>query len=131
MFEILRRVKFFDQSKPSTKKFKTKAADEFKNFLLSVVDGSANDPAVYHDAPAFKMRIPDDLILHRSCQIIDLTDFVDQGLNELAGSADYPEWINKRAIVCGTNEEVGAYNSLVASQLQGEAKSYASVDYPR
>ena len=107
------------------------AADEFRNFLLSVGDGTANEPAVSRDAPAFKMRMPDDMILQGTCQMSDLVDFVYRGLNELVGSADYPEWISKRAIVCGTNEEVGAYNSLVASQLQGEAKLYASVDEPR
>ena len=107
------------------------AADGFRNFLLSVGDGTANEPAVSRDAPAFKMKMPDDMILQGTCQMSDLADHVYPCLLDMVATSNYPEWLEKRAIICGTNVEVDAYNHLLGSQLNGDFSTYHSIDEPR
>ena len=76
------------------------------------------------------MRLPDDLILNGTCQMSDLAAHVYPDLRAKSATTEYTDWVCKRAIVCGTNEEVDAYNYLLAAQLPGEPVQYLSIDQP-
>ena len=106
------------------------AADQFRNFLLSVGDGTANERLVLYDALAFKMRLPDDLILDGTCQMRNLAAHVYPDLRAKSATTEYTDSVCKRAIVYGINEEVNAYKNLLAAQSPRESVQYLSIDQP-
>ena len=105
------------------------SAEEFRNFLLSVGDGSRN--LSVSDDGGYLMPLPRGFVLADKHQPSDLADFVYPDIRERAGESRYPLWLSERSVICGTNHEVATYNEILMQRLAGEARTYISSDEPR
>ena len=101
----------------------------FSYRVLHCLDRSLRDLRSSKLPPEFKMRLPDDLIPKGTCKMSDLNAHVYPNLRAKIGTIEYTDWVCKRAIVCWTNDEVDAFNKLLADQLPGESVQYPGLSF--
>ena len=97
---------------------------EFANWLLQVGDGRVPGPSPDHGIST-TITLPPQMVMPANADIDSLIAKVYPDLNRNVGNAQY---LNKRAVLCPTNDDVDEVNNRIMSAIDGESRDFLSQD---
>jgi hypothetical protein len=96
----------------------------FANWLLQVGEGTLPGPSPDHRIST-TITLPPQMVMPASANIGDLIAKVYPDLRRNIGNAQY---LNQRAVLCPTNDNVDEVNNHIMSAIEGESREFLSQD---
>ena len=96
----------------------------FANWLLQVGEGTIPGPSPDHRIST-TITLPPQMVMPANANIGDLIAKVYPDLRQNIGNAQY---LNQRAVLCPTNDNVDEINNLIMSAIEGESREFLSQD---
>ena len=96
------------------------SAEEFKSFVLSIGDGSANQEEN-------TLLIPERFI-YPGNTISGFIDEIFPDLQSKIGDEGYMDWITERAIIASRNDQVNQINEIALNKMAGDTQVFYSFD---